>query len=76
MSAFIANESANLSLGRRGFLRGLAAGSFVLAIGIRPARAEAMKYGAEAMSGGLKDDPRIFLSIEIDGTVSLLCHRA
>lgn len=76
MSAFIANESANLSLGRRGFLRGLAAGSLVLAIGIRPARAEEMKYGAEAMSGGLKDDPRIFLSIEIDGTVSLLCHRA
>ncbi|ENO78835.1 xanthine dehydrogenase family protein molybdopterin-binding subunit [Thauera sp. 63] len=76
MSAFIANESANLNLGRRGFLRGLAAGSFVLAIGIRPARAEEMKYGAEAMSGGLKDDPRIFLSIEIDGTVSLLCHRA
>ena len=70
------NEIANLSLSRRGFLRGLAAGSFVLATGIRPARAQETKYGAEAMSGGLKDDPRIFLAIADDGTVSLLCHRA
>lgn len=71
-----ANPITNLSLSRRGFLRGLAAGSFVLATGIRPARADAAKYGAEAMSGGLKDDPRIFLTIAYDGTVSLLCHRA
>lgn len=70
------NEIANLSLSRRGFLRGLAAGSFVLATGIRPGRAQETKYGAEAMSGGLKDDPRIFLAIADDGTVSLLCHRA
>lgn len=28
------------------------------------------------MSNGLKDDPRIFLSIADDGTVSLLCNRA
>lgn len=76
MSAIIMSGIANLSLSRRGFLRGLAAGSFVLATGIRPARAQETKYGAEAMSGGLKDDPRIFLAIADDGTVSLLCHRA
>lgn len=80
MNARIANaamsEVANLSLSRRGFLRGIAAGTFVLATGLRPARAEATKYGAEAMSGGLKDDPRIFLTITDDGTVSLLCNRA
>ena len=80
MNTRIANETssevANLSLSRRGFLRGIAAGTFVLATGLRPARAEATKYGAEAMSGGLKDDPRIFLTIADDGTVSLLCHRA
>ncbi len=76
MSAIIMSGIANLSLSRRGFLRGLAAGSFVLATGIRPARAQETKYGAEAMSGGLKDDPRIFLAIADDSTVSLLCHRA
>ena len=76
MNARGANEIANLSLSRRDFLRGLAAGTFVLATGLRPARAAQTKYGAEAMSGGLRDDPRVFLSIEDDGTVSLLCHRA
>ncbi|MBS0543111.1 MAG: molybdopterin-dependent oxidoreductase, partial [Proteobacteria bacterium] len=82
MATDIGNEIANLSLSRRGFLRGLAAGSFVLATGIRPARAqvakapETKKYAGEAMSGGLRDDPRIFLTIADDGTVSLLCNRA
>ncbi|HRP67080.1 MAG TPA: molybdopterin-dependent oxidoreductase [Thauera sp.] len=76
MNTLNANEIANLSLSRRDFLRGLAAGTFVLATGLRPASAEETRYGAEAMSGGLRDDPRIFLSIEDDGTVSLLCHRA
>ncbi|WP_247878355.1 molybdopterin cofactor-binding domain-containing protein [Azospirillum sp. TSO22-1] len=28
------------------------------------------------MEGGLKDDPRLFLSIAGDGAVTLLCHRA
>ncbi|KAI5915834.1 molybdopterin cofactor-binding domain-containing protein [Thauera sp. 2A1] len=83
----ITTQIANLSLSRRGFLRGLAAGSFVLATGIRPAQAqeakapetktqETKKYAGEAMSGGLRDDPRLFLTIADDGTVSLLCNRA
>ncbi|MGQ0674438.1 MAG: molybdopterin cofactor-binding domain-containing protein [Hyphomicrobium sp.] len=68
-------ELANVS--RRAFLRGLAAGTFVLAVRVSPsAFAQETKYGGEAMSGGLKDDPRVFLSISDDGTVSLLCHRA
>src|SRR5207247_1270437 len=68
-------EVTNVS--RRAFLRGLAAGTFVLAVRISPAAfAQDKKYGGEAMSGGLKDDPRIFLSIADDGTVTLLCNRA
>jgi len=75
MHAIAELELTNVS--RRTFLRGIAAGTFVLAVRMSPsAFAQDKKYGGEAMSGGLKDDPRIFLSIADDGTVSLLCNRA
>ena len=75
MNAMAELELTNVS--RRTFLRGIAAGTFVLAVRMSPsAFAQDKKYGGEAMSGGLKDDPRIFLSIADDGTVSLLCNRA
>src|SRR5438128_6801826 len=75
MNAIAELELTNVS--RRAFLRGLAAGAFVLAVRISPpALAQEKKYGGEAMSGGLKDDPRVFLSIADDGTVTLLCNRA
>lgn len=75
MSALAELEVANVS--RRAFLRGLAAGTFVLAVPIPLSTfAQDKKYAGEAMSGGLKDDPRIFLSIGDDGTVTLLCNRA
>ncbi len=65
------------NVSRRAFLRGIAAGTFVLAARISPlAYAQERKYGGDAMSGGLKDDPSVFLSIADDGTVSLLCYRA
>jgi isoquinoline 1-oxidoreductase beta subunit len=75
MSAMAEGELANVS--RRAFLRGITAGTFVLAVRISPsAFAQEKKYGGEAMSGGLRDDPRVFLSIDDDGTVTLLCNRA
>jgi isoquinoline 1-oxidoreductase beta subunit len=75
MHAIAELELTNVS--RRTFLRGIAAGTFVLAVRMSPsAFAQDKKCGGEAMSGGLKDDPRIFLSIADDGTVSLLCNRA
>jgi len=68
------------NISRRSVLLGLAAGALVLAGRLSPAAAEAVagekKYGGEGMPGGLRTDPRIFLSIAPDGTVSLLCHRA
>ncbi|MEW6688640.1 MAG: molybdopterin cofactor-binding domain-containing protein [Pseudomonadota bacterium] len=68
-------EVTNVS--RRGFLRGLTAGAFLLSVRISPsAFAQEKKYAGEGMPGGLKDDPRIFLSIADDGTVNLLCNRA
>jgi len=75
MNAVAELEVENVS--RRAFLRGVAAGTFVLAVPISlPAFGQDKKYGGEAMSGGLKDDPRVFLSISDDGTVTLLCNRA
>ncbi len=64
------------NVSRRAVLLGLAAGSFVLATRISPAAAQEKTYGGAAMSGGLKDDPEVFLSIADDGTVTLLCNRA
>ncbi len=69
----IANES------RRAFLFGLGAGALVLAVGLPAPRAlaqEAKKYGGDGMPGGLKDDPRTFIAIDADGTVTILNHRA
>lgn len=65
------------NVARRSVLLGLASASFVLTVRLSPpAFAQDKKYGGDAMEGGLKDDPRIFLAIAEDGTVSLLCNRA
>jgi isoquinoline 1-oxidoreductase beta subunit len=67
-------EVANVA--RRSVLLGLAASSFVLATRLpSPALAQEKKYGGDGMEGGLKYDPRIFLAVAEDGTVTVLCHR-
>ena len=63
------------NVARRSVLLGLAAGSFVLSIRL-PAQAQEKKFGGEGMPGGVKDDPKLFLSVADDGTVNLLCIRA
>jgi isoquinoline 1-oxidoreductase subunit beta len=73
-------------LSRRDALRGLTAGCFILGGGlrIRSVRAEEIsnlsmqtrKYGGDAMPGGLKDSPLIFLSIAPDGTITFICNRS
>ena len=76
MTAITAN-AVPLNVSRRALLLGFAAGSLVLASGpFALAAAEEKKYAGEGMPGGLKDDPRIFLSIAEDGTVTMLCNRA
>ena len=71
------SRSGVFNLRRRATLLGLAAGTFVVATRLSsPAFAQEKKYGGDAMPGGLKDDPRVFLSIAENGTVTLLCNRA
>src|SRR5687767_8233715 len=68
------------NVSRRGFLTGAAAtGGFVLAARILPRDAFAQispKYGAEGMPHGTVNDPRVFVSIANDGTVTIVCHRS
>ena len=65
---------ANVS--RRSFLGGVAAGSLVLAVGLPGAAgAQEKKFGADGMPQGWRDDPRIFVAIAPDGTVTVTCHR-
>jgi isoquinoline 1-oxidoreductase subunit beta len=66
---------ANVS--RRGLLAGIGAGALVLAVGIPPA-AEAQQpkgFGADGMPNGWRDDPKLFVAIAEDGTVTVTCHR-
>jgi isoquinoline 1-oxidoreductase beta subunit len=67
---------ANVS--RRGLLRGVAGtGAFVLAAQFPAVRA-AMAYatGAEKMPHGVVTNPHIFVSIDKDGIVTIVAHRA
>ncbi|MCU1716611.1 xanthine dehydrogenase family protein molybdopterin-binding subunit [Pseudomonas sp. 5P_3.1_Bac2] len=67
------------NLSRRGFLKGASAtGALVLAAswGLPNAFAEETKYGGEGMPHGLVDDPKVYLSIASDGSVTVICNRS
>ncbi|MGC5700396.1 xanthine dehydrogenase family protein molybdopterin-binding subunit [Pseudomonas sp. NFXW11] len=67
------------NLSRRGFLKGAGAtGALVLAAswGWPQAFAEDQKFGAEGMPHGWVDDPKVYLSIDADGSVTVICNRS
>ncbi len=68
------------NVSRRHFLAGTASvGGLALAAQFVPIGAFAQdpkKYGADAMPNGTVNDPRVFLSIAADGTVTITCHRS
>ena len=67
---------ANVS--RRGLLAGIGAGALVLAVGV-PVAVDAQQpkgFGRDGMPNGWRDDPKLFIAIAADGTVSVTCHRA
>ena len=64
---------------RRAVLGGL--GALVLALTLRDEaraedKAEPKKFGADAMPHGWRDDPKIFVEIARDGTVTVTNHRS
>jgi len=73
------NDFVLSNLSRRGFLKGASAtGVLVLAAtwGVPDAFAEEKKYGAEGMPHGAVDDPKIYVSIAADGSVTVICNRS
>ncbi|MDB5984691.1 MAG: acylaldehyde oxidase [Pseudomonas sp.] len=73
------NDFALSNLSRRGFLKGLGATSaLVLAAswGWQDAFADEKKFGADGMPHGWIDDPKVYVSIDTDGTVTVICNRS
>lgn len=69
-------QSTITNVSRRALLLGLGAGSLVLAVGLPSLAADDVKYAGEGMPHGLRDDPKLFVAIAEDGTVTVLCHRS
>ncbi len=65
------------NVSRRALFAGAAAGGLVLALRL-PGQAQTaeQKFGADGMPNGWRDDPRIFVAIAPDGTVTVTCHRS
>lgn len=64
---------------RRGFLKGVPLTGLVLVVGmpgLAAAADEPQKYGGDAMPEGLRDSPRIFVSIAPDGIISIVVNRS
>lgn len=75
------NDFALSNLSRRGFLKGVGAtGALVIAAswGWQDALAadKAKKFGADGMPNGWIDDPKVYVSIATDGTVTVVCNRS
>jgi isoquinoline 1-oxidoreductase beta subunit len=75
------NDFALSNLSRRGFIKGVgAAGALVVAAswGWQDAFAEEKekKFGADGMPHGWVDDPKVYVSIAADGTVTVICNRS
>ncbi len=64
-----------VNVSRRSFLTGVAAGSLILSVGL-PVHAEDPKYAGEGMPHGVREDPKIFIAVAADGTVTVVCHRS
>ena len=65
------------NVSRRGFLKGTAA--FALAVQFLPGEAEAFvtyKHGGLEMPNGVVNNPLVFVSIDRDGSVTIMAHRS
>ena len=74
-AAPLAREITVAKLSRRAFLGGSAA----FAVGAFATRADAFPrwpHGGESMPHGVVEDPLVFVSIDAEGTVTLVAHRS
>ena len=75
------NDFALSNLSRRGFLKGVGATSALVVAaswGWQDAFAaeKEKKFGADGMPNGWIDDPKVYVSIAADGTVTVVCNRS
>ncbi|MEB3196626.1 MAG: molybdopterin cofactor-binding domain-containing protein [Candidatus Sericytochromatia bacterium] len=63
-------------MSRRGFLKGLAAGGLLLAVGSVSRSAQAETWGATGPLPRVPHDPLVWLAIAPDGTVTIVVHRS
>lgn len=73
------SDFALSNLSRRSFLKCVGAtGALVLAAswGWQQAFAEDQKFGADGMPHGWVDDPKVYVSIASDGSVTVICNRS
>jgi isoquinoline 1-oxidoreductase beta subunit len=75
-TTFIENVSRRTFLVGAASVSGLALAAHILPLRAQEAKKEAQKFGADAMPHGTVNDPRIFVSIANDGTVTIVCHRS
>jgi len=84
MSSQMTKDITNVS--RRSMLMGLGSASLILAMPLAAQADESQgpktevdntkKYAGDAMPHGLRNDPRVFLALAKDGTVTFLCIRS
>ena len=69
---------SNQGLDRRGFLKGVGAtGVLMLTANWSWSQdSSERKYGGDAMPGGTKADPKVFIAIHEDGTIDITCVRS
>lgn len=72
----VASELVFTNVSRRGFLAGSTAAFAVAAFASEADAFARYKTGGDFMPNGLKYDPKIFVSIARDGTVTLVAHRS
>ena len=68
----------NRGLDRRDFIKGVGAtGALILTANWSWSQdASAKTYGGAAMPGGTKEDPKLFIAINRDGTIDITCTRS
>ncbi len=64
------------NVSRRNFLKGSAVGFAVAAFATEAGAFARYKTGGDGMPNGLRYDPHIFVSIDPDGTVTIVAHRS
>ena len=70
--------SGIVNVSRRGLLAGIGTSALVLAVGL-PAAVDAQQpagFGRDGMPNGWRDDPKLFIAVGEDGTVSITCTRS